>query len=115
MIILTAKYNLCHTDVFSNVWAGSAVNRLICPKVGHKDMFVEIDYTDVKHKPLASAIKDVIMAFGNAPISNTATDDFGRSKGITLHVIVDEDVATTVAEDVPLKVWADTSPYSSWR
>ena len=74
-------------------------------------MFVEIDYIDDKHKPNPSAIKDVIMAFGNAPVSNTNVDDFNRAGGITLHVIVNEKVtlAAGKAENTPISVWTDSN------
>ena len=94
-------YNLCITDTFSNVWGGSA-GQVICPRVGHKDLFVEMDYM-TGHSPDAAAIKDVIMAFGNAPITGQRADAFGRTQGVTLHLVVNEPV-THVTQ---INVWTD--------
>jgi hypothetical protein len=97
----TVSYNLCLTDAFSNVWGGSA-NQVICPRVGHKDLYVEIDYM-TGHTPDPAAIKDVIMAFGNAPLTGQKADAFGRTQGITLHVKIDEAI-THVNQ---INVWTD--------
>ena len=67
----TVTYNLCITDEFSNVWSGQTANKLVCPMVNHKDLFVEIDFM-AGHDPDDAAVKDVIMAFGNAPITGQA-------------------------------------------
>ena len=113
---LATSYDLCHLDAYADVWdrpalTDYATNQKICPHKGHKDMFVEIDYIDDKHKPNPSAIKDVIMAFGNAPVSNTNVDDFNRAGGITLHVIVNEKVTLVAgkAENTPISVWTDSN------
>lgn len=100
----TVKYDLCITDAFSDAWGGAA-NQRICPTVGHKDIYVEIDYMD-GHSPNVDAIKDVIRAFGTSPVSNTATDPFSHSNGITLHVVVDEKITPYVT---PINVWQDPS------
>lgn len=104
----TSSFNLCITDAFADVWGNKAAGSTICPRKNHKDMFVEIDYMGSTFKPNPSAIKDVIMAFGNAPIINSAADDFGRTKGITLHVVVDEQL-TPASGDPPIAVWSDTN------
>lgn len=103
----TSKYNLCFKDQYADVWnppnthvSGDA----ICPKVGHKDIFVEIDYM-ANHHPDDNAIKDVIKAFGNAPVINSANDDFGRSGGITLHVVLDEQLQRVN----PIWAWQDNN------
>jgi len=100
-----AKYNLCFNDQYADVWG--SVHRSgdpICPKVGHKDIFVEIDYM-LNHHPDDTAIRDVIKAFGNAPITpqNTASDDFNRLGGITLHVVLDEQLQRVN----PIWAWQD--------
>lgn len=98
------KYNLCFTDAFSDVWGG-APNQTICPKDGHKDIFVEIDYMAGPNvgPPSTDAIKKVIKAFGNAPGITGTADAFGRTQGITLHVVVDESL-TWVQQ---LNIWQD--------
>ena len=42
----------------------------ICPNPNHKDVFVEIDYM-TNHHPDDNALRDVIKAFQNAPVTNT--------------------------------------------
>ncbi len=54
-----------------------------------KDVFVEVDYMSTHH-PNQDALNDVIQAFANAPVTNP-----DGTKGITLHVIVDEEVPFT--------------------
>ncbi len=103
------KYDLCITDAFSDAWGGSA-NQRICPRVGHKDMFVEIDYMKDR-SPSTTAIKNVIRAFGNAPNTllapaNTAADSFGRTDGITLHVVI--------SDEFPRQAYSGNS-YSAWK
>jgi len=103
------KYDLCFNDQFASAW-GKADGTLICPKLNHKDIYVEIDYMG-NHAPSANAIKNVIKAFGNAPVSNSASDDFGTSNpnnpnGITLHVVV-SDQFNRVA---PFNVWTGSDP-----
>jgi hypothetical protein len=60
------------------------------------------------HAPSTNAIKNVIKAFGNSPVSNcsTCTDGFGIKDGITLHVIVSDQFARTA----PFNVWTGTAP-----
>ena len=50
------RYNLCFTDAFSNVWSGQTAGKLVCPTVGHKDVFVELDYM-TGHSPDAAPSK----------------------------------------------------------
>jgi len=77
-------------------------NKLVCPTVGHKDLYVELDYM-IGHSPDTAAIKDVIMAFGNAPITGQTADGLARTTGIALHVKVDESL-THVTQ---INVWTD--------
>jgi hypothetical protein len=101
----TLYYDLCITDKFSDVWGG-AKNQHICPKLGHKDMFVQLSWMN-GYEPTDAAIKLVIKAFGNAPITtNTAADAFGHTNGITLHVQRDTTAATT--SQSLFNVWTDT-------
>lgn len=99
----TIKYDLCFVDKYSDVWGGSA-NQRICPTVGHKDLYVEIDSMS-NHVASDTAIRNVIKAFGNAPFTGT-NDAFSRSGGITLHVVKDE---TNLVEKAPFFVWRDPS------
>ena len=71
------KYNLCISDAFASVWGNKADGSTICPTPGHKDIYVEIDYM-ANHLPSSDAIKKVITAFGNAPVSNSNPDAFSR-------------------------------------
>ena len=110
-----AKYNLCINDAFASVWGNKpdgtqASPTIICPKLGHKDVFVEIDFM-AGRDPDNTAIKDVIKAFGNSPVANTANDDFGRSPGITLHVVEDESLTSVN----PIWAWQDPSPDSNYN
>lgn len=99
----SAKYDLCITDAFSDVWGG-VPNQRVCPKVGHKDIYVEIDYM-TGHRPDNNAIRDVIKAFGNSPVTtNTVTDHFNNLNGITLHVVIDEEILPYVT---PINAWKD--------
>ena len=77
----------------------------ICPTPGHKDIYVEIDYM-ANHLPSSVAIKRVITAFGNAPVSNVNPDAFGRGGGITLHVVVSDQFGRVA----PYNAWTDTTP-----
>jgi hypothetical protein len=101
----TVKYNLCINDGYASVWNtkpdGTPTSpTIICPKLGHKDVYLEID-SMTGREPNYDGIKDVIKAFGNSQVTNTATDDFGRSPGITLHVVKDESLTM-----VPAVIWA---------
>lgn len=107
-----AKYNLCINDAFASVWGtkqdGTQANpTIICPRPGHKDLFVEIDFMSGRD-PDNNAIKDVIKAFGNSPVPNAVNDDFGRpvTTGITLHVVEDE----TLQSFTPIWAWQDPTP-----
>ena len=102
--VSTVSLPLCITDAYSDVWGNKVPNSLICPRKDHKDMFVEMDYF-AGYQPSKEAIKDVIMAFGNAPITNAAADDFGRTKGITLHFVLDESLPGTGQ----IAAWSDTN------
>jgi hypothetical protein len=53
---------------------------------GRKDLYLEIDYMK-GHKPDPLAIADVIAAFAGAPVANP-----DGSTGITLHVVVDDEL-----------------------
>jgi NHL repeat/6-bladed beta-propeller len=106
------KYNLCFNDQFASAWTGNTDGKRVCPKQGHKDMFVEIDYMSGR-QPSANAIKNVIRAFGNAPFANSQPDSFNRGTinglahgGITLHVVVSDQFARVA----PFNVWTDTTP-----
>jgi len=99
------KYNLCISDAFASVWGNKADGATICPTPGHKDIYVEIDYM-ANHLPSSDAIKKVITAFGNAPISNSNTDAFSRGGGITLHVVVSDQFGRVA----PYNVWTDATP-----
>ena len=78
-------------DNFGSAWSGFSDGMTNnCPKVGHKDVYLEIDYM-TGHQPDPEALKMVIRAFGNVPNSlikpsNTASDVFGHAGGVTLHV-----------------------------
>lgn len=99
-----AKYDLCFKDQYADVWGPPHVSgETICPRLGHKDVFVEIDWM-TNHHPDDNAIKDVIKAFGNSPVTNTETDAFGRTGGITLHVILDEQLTRVT----PIWAWKDS-------
>jgi hypothetical protein len=91
-------------DAFANVWSPEPPpTQPVCPTVGHKDIYVEIDYLN-GFRPNDDAIKKVIRAFGNAPITtNTNTDEFNHLNGITLHLVVDEPL-THVPQ---LNIWQD--------
>ena len=52
-----------------------------------KDVFVEIDYMSMAHKPLPGSLADVTTAFANAPISNP-----DNTQGIRLHLMLDEEI-----------------------
>ena len=99
------KYNLCISDAFASVWGNKADGSTICPTPGHKDIYVEIDYM-ANHVPSSDAIKKVITAFGNAPVSNANSDAFGRGGGITLHVVVSDQFGRVA----PFNVWTDSTP-----
>ena len=77
---------------------------IVCPTPGHKDIFVEIDYMS-SHVPTTNAIKNVIKAFGNAPFTGQTADAFGRTTGITLHVVKSD----SLSEVAPFYVWRDAS------
>ena len=77
------KYDLCFSDAFASVWGNKANGDRICPTKGHKDIYVEIDYM-ANHLPSTTAVRNVIKAFGNAPITGQTADAFGRTVGITL-------------------------------
>ena len=111
------KYDLCFADAYAGVWGSSipsgtniphANGAIICPTVGHKDLYVEIDYMSDR-RPTDTAIQRVIKAFGNAPISGTA-DAFGNTKGITLHVIVSDPISPSPS----YKVWTGSSSFLLW-
>lgn len=68
----------------------------------HKDIFMEIDYMQF-HKPIDTAIQLVVDAFRNASIINP-----DGSKGINLHVIVDEEIPhqntiSWISDFIPIK------------
>ena len=105
------KYNLCINDAFASVW-GKADGTVICPTLNHKDIYVEIDYMQ-NHAPSTNAIKNVIKAFGNSPVANSASDGFtgtggntNNPNGITLHVVVSDQFSRTA----PFNVWTGTAP-----
>jgi peptidoglycan hydrolase-like protein with peptidoglycan-binding domain len=52
----------------------------------HKDLFVEVDFMQL-HKPFNQSITHVINNFSNAPVTNP-----DGSRGIKLHVEVDEEI-----------------------
>jgi hypothetical protein len=113
---IQAKYNLCINDAFASVWGNKpdgtqASPTIICPKLGHKDVYVEFDFM-AGRDPDPIAIKDVIKSFGNSPVLNAVNDDFGRSTGITLHVVRDEALTS-----VPPVIWAwqDPSPDNNFN
>ncbi|QSQ22758.1 hypothetical protein JY651_47990 [Pyxidicoccus parkwayensis] len=66
-----------------------------------KDVFVEVDYYPGL-KPTQAMLNQVITAFANAPVSNT---DF--STGITLHLVVDQEIAAADADLDLNPVWTD--------
>ena len=106
------KYNLCINDAFASVW-GKADGTVICPTLNHKDIYVEIDYMQ-NHAPSTNAIKNVIKAFGNSPVANSASDGFtgtggntNNPNGITLHVVVSDQFSRTA----PFNVWTGTSSF----
>lgn len=73
----------------------------------HKDIFVEVDWmsdASHSHKPTPKAIKDVVNAFRNAPVSNP-----DGKRGITLHVDTGKlGGGNSVAHDPDLKpVWTE--------
>ena len=57
------------------------------------------------HVPTTNAIKNVIKAFGNAPFTGQTADAFGRTTGITLHVVKSD----SLSEVAPFYVWRDAS------
>lgn len=92
--------SLCFTDAYADAWNVPPWNipppsQPICPRVDHKDVFVEIDFQE-DHQLSSDAIKDVIRAFGqgfgNPTITNAGPDAFGRTAGITLHVVQSEQI-----------------------
>lgn len=54
------------------------------PDANHKDLFIEIDSMQL-HAPLTDAIKDVVLAFQNAPVKNPDC-----LAGINLHITIDD-------------------------
>jgi hypothetical protein len=86
-------YDLCFIDAFSNVWSPtSPANTLVCPTKGHKDIFVQLSWMQ-GHQPDPNAIKLVIKAFGNGPVSDTVAPNGlpgypNGLKGVALHVVV---------------------------
>jgi subtilisin len=98
------KYNLCAVDNFAGVWgvSGKPDGTVICPTKGHKDLYVEFDYMS-SFAPSSTAIKNVVRAFGKAPLSNSVVDAFNNLNGITLHVVKDNSLATVNN----LFVWKD--------
>ena len=106
MTVITLLIHIIFVSMmlYANVWGNKNSGDLICPRKDHKDMFVEMDYFS-GYQPSIEAIKDVIMAFGNAPITNLAADDFGRTKGITLHFVLDE----SLTGNSQLAAWSDTN------
>lgn len=103
----SVKYDLCFADGFASVWGNKANGDRICPSPNHKDIYVEIDYM-ANHQPSATAIRNVIKAFGNAPFSGQTADAFGRTTGITLHVMVSDQFSRVA----PYKLWDDTGGVS---
>ena len=57
------------------------------------------------HVASTTAIKNVIKAFGNAPFTGQTADAFGRTTGITLHVVKSD----SLSEVAPFYVWRDAS------
>ena len=107
-------YNLCFNDRFNNAWTttdntttGNTAPVTVCPTLGHKEVFVEID-SMTGQQPSVASIKKVIRAFGNAPVANTAVPigipGYTTTSGIILHVVLDE---TTLPVSSNLNVWTD--------
>jgi hypothetical protein len=100
------RYSLCHKDAFSDAWNGTPVNKWVCPKPLHKDVFVELDYM-TGHAPKHSAVVDVKRAFENATVvTNGAVDSFNNLTGVTLHVLQDVP-AVPIHHTDNLNVWRD--------
>ncbi|RKG80746.1 hypothetical protein D7W79_07170 [Corallococcus exercitus] len=66
-----------------------------------KDIFIEADYY-AGQQPSQALLNRVITAFANAPVSNP-----DGSKGITLHVVVDQQIAAADADADLNPVWTD--------
>ena len=77
----------------------------VCPTPGHKDIYVEIDYM-ANHVPSSDAIKKVITSFGNAPVSNSNPDAFGRRGRYYVARCGERPVWTRG----PFNVWTDATP-----
>ena len=84
----------------------------VCPVVGKKDLYVEIDYME-HHRPSNTAISDVVTAFRNSPVKNAA----GTTVGIQLHVRVDDEMphsrinpTSELPEVFDLLPWSSSDP-----
>ncbi|MFY2559937.1 hypothetical protein ACN469_20125 [Corallococcus terminator] len=66
-----------------------------------KDIFVEADYYP-NQRPTQAMLNRVITAFANAPVTNP-----DGSTGITLHIVVDQQIAAADADQDLNPVWTD--------
>jgi YVTN family beta-propeller protein len=115
------SYNLCYTDQFNNAFVNtngvlstsatdnSTSSVQVCPTLGHKEIYLEID-SSTGSTPSVAAIKKVIRAFGNSPVTNTvAATGIPQSpkNGIALHVVLDDKNLPVLSNPKFLYAWQD--------
>ena len=108
LALVQSRTNLCFNDNFASAWGGTNPKTDVCPRVNHKDLYVEHDYMS-SHPLSQAALERVIKAFGNAPVTNTGTDNldaYQHTNGITLHIVKDE----SITEDPTFSLWTDFFP-----
>lgn len=85
-------WEICGIDVNSD---GMIDLNLPDSNAQHKDLYVEVDFMEF-HQPIPQGITDVIASFNNAPVTNP-----DGISGITLHVLVDEEIPHQATTDIP--------------
>ena len=96
-------------DRLADTWEILGFNGLNLPALGAdpnvKDVFLEIDYYGIHHKPRPGVVEAVTTAFQNSGVGNYPPS----LSGIQLHVFVDENMNPTGADSC-----LSTFPFSTW-
>lgn len=75
-------------------YSSDKLGKRVCPELGVKDIYIEIDYLK-NHSPNVEALEKVVESFRNAPVENYDDDGNPHEKyptGINLHVFIDYEI-----------------------